>query len=120
MAMIDADKLIGVRLSDDSQKVTISLLGTDGETIELALPVIELPELVLYLSRAVARHHADQTGIPVLAYTLAVHEADVVNLANPASIGLVLTLREGLRVSFSVPRGMCAGLSELFSVAAAS
>lgn len=120
MAMIDADKFAGVRLSDDSQKVTISLLGTGGKAIEVTLPVIELPELVLYLSRAVARHYADHTGVPVLAYTLPVHEADVVKLSSPASVGMVLTLREGLRVSFSVPKEMCVVLAEQFSAVAAS
>lgn len=54
----------------------------------------------------------------MLAYTLPVHEAAVANLSNPGSVGLVLTLREGLRVSFSVPREMCARLAAQFGEAA--
>ena len=118
MAEFNAGKFSNVRLSDDSRAVTITLVGADDAAMEVTLPVVELPELILYLSRAVARHYADQSGFPVLGYTLPVDEADVVRLSSSAAAGLVLTLREGLRVSFSVPREICAGLAAQFEQAA--
>lgn len=118
MAGFSASKFSSVRLSDDSQKVTIAFTGADDAVLEVAIPAIELPELVLYLSRAVARHYADLSGFPVMAYTLPVHNAEVANLSSPETVALVLTLREGLRVPFSVPRAMCADLATQFARAA--
>ena len=108
-----------VRLSDDSRTVTIGFSSEGGKALDVALPVEELPELVLYLSRAVARHHADMSGFPVMAYTLPVHDGEVVTLSSPESAALVLTLREGLRVPFSVPRTLCETLAAQFAEAAA-
>ena len=118
MTSVNASGFAGVRLSEDSEKVTIAFAAQGGRSSEVTLPVIEVPELVLYLSRAMARHYADQWGVPVLAYTLPVHEADVVRLSNSSAAGLVLTLREGLKVSFSVPRAICAQLASQFAEAA--
>lgn len=108
-----------VRLSDDSRTVTIGFTAAGGEALEVALAVEELPELVLYLSRAVARHHADMSGFPVMAYTLPVHDGEVVTLSAPDTTALVLTLREGLRVPFSVPKPLCKALAAQFAEAAA-
>lgn len=107
-----------VRLSDDSRTATIGFASEGGKALEVALPVEELPELVLYLSRAAARHHADMSGFPVMAYTLPVHDGEVVTLSSPDTVALVLTLREGLRVPFSVPKSLCESLAAQFAEAA--
>ena len=119
MKSFGAGGFSAIRLSDDSRTVTIGFTGDGGKALEVALPVEELPELVLYLSRAAARHHADMSGFPVMAYSLPVRHGEVVTLCSPESVALVLTLREGLRVPFSVPKAMCETLAAQFAEAAA-
>ena len=110
----EAESLGGVGLDDvgDAAIIFANLHG-EGE-LQLAVSTLDVPELILLLSRAFASLQSGDDG-KAIRYTQPVAEAHSLGALSDGNIAILLRLKTDVEIPFSVPRSECMKLVEALS-----
>jgi hypothetical protein len=104
-ARVDATDFVRAEVTDDGERVVLTLAESGGGTVVLSLPASCVAEMVAALPRYLPETTAD-IAHPVHSWRLE---------ASPATADLTLTLRtpEGRAAAFRVTSGQVAGMATL-------
>jgi hypothetical protein len=105
----EIERIDGIGQSRESNRIVLFGKTTEGEELQVAFPSIHASEVILLMTRAVAKLQVPQ-GETDLIYTQAVSDAQFLPLGGNLGLALVIKLNSGLEVPLEIGPDLCADL----------
>ena len=105
----ELDDVTDVGIDEDESRVIIIGTSKEGEEIQTSLPSIDLPELLILLSRAYAILQVPK-GESDLIYTQPVSDVQVLSRLKGGDVAVIVKMKTGVSVPFSIPESICLAL----------